>query len=178
MANEDQQKNANTPAEDGDAAEGAEGAEAPKKGLLGNKMVLIGGGVFVVLVVVGIGLYFMLGGSDEPNDELELQSTSKVVMFEVPVITTNLIGTGPGPTRFIKAQMVLELGSEQDKTEVEHLLPRLQDDWQNFLRQMRPEDLEGSLAMQRLKEALQLRANQVLAPVLVRNVLFRELLVQ
>jgi hypothetical protein len=43
---------------------------------------------------------------------------------------------------------------------------------------VRPEDTQGSAAMQRLKEALLLRANQVLAPVVVHNVLFRELLVQ
>lgn len=167
----------NKPAAEGAeaGAEGAEGEAAPKGGLFSNKLVLIGIVIFVLLACAGAAAFFLLGGKEE---EVEIITHgSSVVMYDVPPITTNLL-TGGGPARFLKVKLALELGSEADKVEVEHLLPRLQDDWQNFLRQMRLEDTEGSAAMQRMKEALMLRANQVLAPVLVRNVLFREFLVQ
>lgn len=171
---EEQKKN------DAAAAAPAEGAEgevaAPKKGLFANKWVVIGIAVALVLVVGGAAAFFLLGG-DNADEEVVIDPASAVVMFDVPPISTNLLTNG-GPARFLKAKLALELGTEKDKAEVEKMLPRLQDDWQNFLRQMRPEDTEGSAAMQRLKEALLLRANQVLAPVMVRNVLFRELLVQ
>lgn len=173
---EEQQNAAATPAE-GASAEGGEAAAEPKKGLLGNKMVLIGAGVFILLAIVGVILFFVLGGKGH-EEEVVIDPAAAVVMYDVPPMSVNLLVDSGSPSRFLKAKMALELGSETDKQAVEKMLPRLQDDWQNFLRQMRVEDTEGSAAMQRLKEALLLRANQVLAPVVVRNVLFRELLVQ
>jgi flagellar FliL protein len=172
MADEQKKDAVATPAAEGAPAEGA---EASKKGLFANKMVLIGVVVCLVLAMGGGAAFFLLGA--KKVEEIPLDPAAAIVMFDVPPIATNLLTNG-GPSRFLKVKLALELNGEKDKVEVERMLPRLQDDWQNFLRQMRVEDTEGSAAMQRLKEALLLRANQVLAPVAVRNVLFRELLVQ
>jgi flagellar FliL protein len=164
------------PAADGAApAEGAEGA-APAAG--GKKKILMIAGIaFVVLAILGgAAAFFLLGGEEAPKEDA-LSPNSAVVVYDLPPFTVNLLSDG-GEPHFLKTKLAMELSSEKDKLEVEKLQARVQDDWQNFLRQMRPEDTQGGAAMQAMKEALLLRANQVLAPVVVRNVLFRELLVQ
>lgn len=166
---------AETPA--AEAAPAAGEADVPA-GNGKRKLMLLGGAVFVVLAVAGAAAFFLLGGDDAEPEHAPETAGSGVVMYDVPPFTVNMLDSGGGAQHFLKAKLALELASEPDKVEVEKLLPRLQDDWQNFLRQLRPDDVEGSGAMQRLKEALLLRANQVLAPVVVHNVLFRELLVQ
>lgn len=167
---------AETPAPEGAeaAAEGGEGAPA---GNGKRKMLMMAGiAVLVLAVVGGAAAFFLLGGKSEPKQD-SLAPTNTVVVYDLPPFTINLLGDG-GESHFLKAKLALELANEKDKAEVDKLQARLQDDWQNFLRQMRPEDTHGGAAMQQMKEALLLRANQVVAPVVVRNVLFRELLVQ
>jgi flagellar FliL protein len=61
---------------------------------------------------------------------------------------------------------------------VEANAARLQDDYLQYLRQLRLDDLRGNAGLQHIKEDLLLRATQTLAPVRVKNVLFREVLVQ
>lgn len=180
MADNEQPKDTapEAPATDEVAAGGEEGAEAAAAAGGKRKLMLLGGAVFVVLAVAGAAAFFLLGGDSHDEDIKPIEPGNMVVIYDVPPITVNMLDTAGGADHFLKAKVALELGSEQDKMEVERLLPRLQDDWQNFLRQLRPDDVEGSGAMQRLKEAMMLRANQVLAPVAVHNVLFRELLVQ
>jgi flagellar FliL protein len=61
---------------------------------------------------------------------------------------------------------------------VKQEMPRLQDMLQTYLREMRPEELRGSAGIYRLREELLGRANVVLAPVRVNDVLFTQLLIQ
>ena len=49
---------------------------------------------------------------------------------------------------------------------------------QAFLRELRIEDLEGAAGMYRLREELLRRVSVTAAPAVVRNVLFREMLIQ
>lgn len=177
MADEQQNQQA-APAADAAGAEGAEGAAAPAGG---NKkmMIIIGAAVLVVLIGGGVAGYFLLAGGGDEKHEMtpEELAVSDVVFYDMPPMTVPL-SSEDGGARFLKLKLALELGKASDAQVVEKLLPRLQDDVQNFLRQMRGEDVQGSVAIQRLKEALLLRSNQVLAPVAVRQVLLRELLVQ
>lgn len=160
-----------------DGAAPAEGGEAAPAGGGKKKMLMIAGIAFIILAVVGGAAAFFLMGGDEKPKEDALANANTVVVYDLPPFTVNLLSDG-GEPHFLKAKLAIELANEKDKTEVDKLQARLQDDWQNFLRQLRPEDTQGGAAMQELKEALLLRANQVVAPVVVRNVLFRELLVQ
>jgi flagellar FliL protein len=52
------------------------------------------------------------------------------------------------------------------------------DSFQTHLREMRPEDLDGSAGMYRLKEELLRRINQAVFPAKVDAILFKELLLQ
>ena len=173
---EEEKKDAAAPAA-GSAPDGATPAEGAAPAGKNKMFIIIGVAVGLLLVVGGVGAYFMLGGKKAEEPAASLDPNAAIVVYDVPPFTVNLLPDG-GSEHFLKAKLALELNGEKDKAEADKMVARLQDDWQNFLRQMRPEDTQGSAAMQRLKESLLLRANQVLSPVVAHNVLFRELLVQ
>jgi flagellar FliL protein len=57
-------------------------------------------------------------------------------------------------------------------------MPRLQDLFQTYLREMRPEELRGSAGTYRLREELIARADIAVAPARIQDLLFTEILVQ
>jgi flagellar protein FliL len=61
---------------------------------------------------------------------------------------------------------------------VQLLLPRLIDSFQVYLRELRLEDLRGSAGIYRLREDLLARVNEAAKPVKIKDVLFKEMLVQ
>ena len=88
------------------------------------------------------------------------------------------LASGGSATRYLKLKVNLEVKTEQDLTQLEYMMPRIVDDFQLYLRQLRVEDLNGSSGIYRLKEDLLMRANQAAAPLQISNVLFKEILVQ
>jgi flagellar FliL protein len=61
---------------------------------------------------------------------------------------------------------------------VKQAVPRLQDMFQTYLREMRPEELRGSAGTYRLREELIIRANIAAAPAHITDVLFIQMLIQ
>lgn len=164
------------PAE-GAPAEGGEAAPAPNKKK--KLLLIISGAVAVVGIAVAVGVVFFLGGSKEGGGhEAAATAVPDVAIFDVPELSFNLMSDEASGQRFVKARLAVELANPKDVPAVEKLLPRLQDDWGGFLRQMRVSDLQGSANLQRFKEALLRRANQSLEPVAVKAVYVREILVQ
>ena len=74
--------------------------------------------------------------------------------------------------------MSLELEDPKDIERIESIMPRIIDNFQTHLRELRIEDLKGSAGMYRLREELLARASAAAAPVKVSDVLFKEMLVQ
>jgi len=56
--------------------------------------------------------------------------------------------------------------------------PRFIDQFQMFLRELDLEDIRGAAGLQRVRQELLTRVNTITAPIKVRNVLFKEFLVQ
>ncbi|HBA41668.1 MAG TPA: flagellar basal body protein FliL, partial [Alphaproteobacteria bacterium] len=79
---------------------------------------------------------------------------------------------------FLKLRVSLELDDPEAPLALEPLLPRIIDNFQVFLREMRVEDLRGSAGMIRLKEELLRRVNISVQPIEVQDILFKEMLVQ
>ena len=156
-------------------AEGAEGEAAPAKKKLPILIIAIAAGV--VLLVVGVVIFFVFTKSGEKEEVEPVLGADVGVFLEMPPTTLNMMAD-QGGEHYLKAKLTLEVPDEAAKVTVEAMMPRLQDDLTSFLRTLRPEDVQGSAAVQKLKEALLLRANQVLAPVVVRQVLLTEFLVQ
>ena len=136
----------------------------------------------VVLAGVGAGAWFtgllppLLGGrpAAPPAAEAPLPSRTYV---ELPEMVANL-NAGARRAAFVKLQARLELSRPEDVAAFNVAQPRVVDLFQTYLREMRPEELRGSVGTYRLREQLIARANLAAAPARVMDVLFTELLVQ
>lgn len=96
--------------------------------------------------------------------------------LKVPDLIVNL--TSEGQPRYLRLSVQLELGSEADLKAVEAVLPRVIDQFQTYLRELRIQDLRGSKGMYRLQMELLSRVNAAAAPTEVKDVLFQEILIQ
>ena len=162
---------------EGDAAAAGDG----KKKLL----MMAGIGVAILLIVVGAAVWFFVLRKPSTPDADTVVSGAPAgdikagasVFYDVPEFSLNLAQTGQ-QDHFLRLKVTLELASADEEKQVETNAARLQDDYLQYLRQLRLDDLRGNAGLQRIKEDLLLRASQTLAPVRVKNVLFREVLVQ
>lgn len=99
------------------------------------------------------------------------------VFLAIPPITVNL-NAEDGTPRYLRLTVQLELESEEDMHAVEAIMPRVVDQFQTYLRELRVKDLRGSAGIYRLQMELLWRVNQAAAPVEVKDVLFQEFLIQ
>lgn len=88
------------------------------------------------------------------------------------------LNTGGDRTAFLKIKVSLEIEGAESVLHVEALMPRVVDNFQVYMRELRLEDLGGSAGLFRLKEELLFRVNRAVEPVRVTDILFREMLVQ
>lgn len=173
-----------------EAAEG-EGTE-PKKGfvkkLLGNRKLLIiaGAGTLVVLLALGGGAYFFhFSGSDTPASGTKTADAAppapivppQVAYYDMPDIVVN-IQSADGTPAYLKLSVSLELAAAEQKAGIQVLMPRIVDQFQGYLRELRVDDLRGSASVLRLKEELLRRINVAADPYHVRDVLLKEMIVQ
>lgn len=166
----------------------AEAAPA-KAGLFARipKLALLGGAGALVLALAGAGVWFFVlsgGGGDEhahgkesAHAEAEADQSGPSVFVDLPEMVVNLAGTG-AQTSYLKLRVSLEVGGEEAAKAVEPVTPKVIDQFQLFLRELRVEDLQGSAGTFRLKEELLRRVNAAAEPVKVRDVLFKEMLIQ
>jgi len=169
-------------AKEADKEASAEGAEAaPVKTGFGLRKLLI----FIVLplLVLGAGggaAFFMLSGKDAESKEAEQATAAppkQTVFMDLPDILVNL-NTGGGKSSYLKLKVALELEDAEASKKIEVLMPRVIDNFQVYLREMRADDLSGSAGLYRVKEELLVRVTQAVQPVKVADVLFKEMLVQ
>jgi flagellar FliL protein len=170
--------------EGGAGAENAEAAEegGKKKGKK-KKLMIIGIAAVLLLVLAGGGgaAYFILIKPKQTEAQKQQADASdekgKPVYFSLGDQLVNLSGEGKHPN-FLKVKISLELTDEKDLPVMEAIKPRIIDNFQVYLRELRIEDLRGSAGMYRLREELLMRVTEAAAPVRVRDVLFQEMLVQ
>lgn len=161
------------------AGEGAE-AEAPKKGK--KKLVIIV--AVALLVLIGAGV-FLMGGSGDEEKEHELteeeiaaqELANKPVYYELPEFLVNL-STGGNRVSFLKMSVTLELRDAAAVPVLEANKPRVLDVFNTYLREMRPQDVQGSAGIYRLRDELMSRLNGTVEEGLVKNILFSEIIVQ
>ena len=163
-------------AEEGESEEG-EGAAPAKKPR--KKIVLIAGLALVfVLGCLGgaYGVYMMFDSPTSYSGGGDAKAL-KSIYYTMPEFLVNL-NTGGKQTSFLKTTVVLELSHQTDVPLIEANLPRLFDTLNTYLRELRASDLAGSAGIQRLREEMLLRANQVMSPVKINDILFKEIVVQ
>jgi flagellar FliL protein len=173
------------------SADGAEAAAGePKKGfgkilgLLKNKKVLFIGAPVLLLLLGGGGgaAYFFLLRAPADKGKLAAAAPApiippQVVFSDMDSITVN-IQSSDGTPSYLKLTLSLELDNADEKTALAPLMPRIIDQFQAYLRELRMDDLKGSAGVLRLKEELLRRADVAAAPYRVRDVLLKEMIVQ
>ena len=183
------------PEGDSDAEDG-EGASVKKK--LSPKMLIIAG-VAAVLVLGGggAGAFFLLkpkpdaaaagkaekkekksdkkGEGEKPVGEVR-QGPDGILFYTMPSVVVNM-QTADGRATFLKLKLTLEVPDQATVDQLEPNMPRLQDMFQSFLRELRPEDLQGSQGSYQLRMEIQRRVNLVIAPSKVNAVLIEEMLI-
>ncbi len=165
----------------GDSAE-VLGDDLPRKKFSGKKMVLFVVLPVVLLIIAGAGLYFsgILNKKEEkPVEEPkpEEKESAVPVFYDVPDMLINLNTTGRRPT-FLKISISLQIARDSDRAELDRIMPRIIDNFQVYLRELRLEDLRGSAGMYRLREELLTRVVAAAQPVRIKDVLFKEMLIQ
>ncbi len=101
----------------------------------------------------------------------------KPIFVDMPDIVANLNAPGRGSS-YIKLPSKLEVARAADARALQDAMPRLQDLFTTYLREVRPEELRGSAGTYRLREELMARASLAAPPAQVTDVLFVELLLQ
>ncbi len=161
------------------AAEEGDAKEPRRRALSGKKLVLFVILPLVLLLVIGGGgAYFFLGKKkEEPKVEDQPQQAKALVYYNLPEILVNLNAAGRRSS-FLKMTISLELENATDIPRIQAVMPRIVDNMQAYLRELRAEDLRGSAGLFRLREELLARVNAAAQPAKVNDVLFQEVLVQ
>lgn len=193
-----------TPPAEGE--EGAEGEAPAKKKMSGKKLVLFiilpavlvlgGGGAAAYLLLFnkggeqhaeaneghgkGKGEHGEAEGAGEavpgPNGTTIMHGDN-VVFVTLPEMLVNI--TGPeGRPAYLKLKLTLEAPDDETVAALGEHIPRVTDQFNGFLREMRTDDLSGSAGAYRLRLELLRRVNLVIAPLQVNAVLIEEMLVQ
>lgn len=190
-------------APEGEAVEGedAEGAK-PKKKLSMKLMLIAGAGALVVLGGGGGAAFIFLkpkpdaahaekGGHEKKPKKGEKKKEGKegkegasavregpdgVLFYTLPDVVVNM-QTADGRPTFLKLKLTLEMPDQETVDALEPNMPRLQDMFQTFLRELRPEDLSGSQGSYQLRMEILRRVNLVIAPSKANAVLIEEMLI-
>jgi flagellar protein FliL len=187
------------PEGEGEGGEGAAEGEAPaKKKLAGKTLVL-----FIILPALlllgggGAAAYFLFFAGKPPAQEASAEGHGKrkveshekidnpavsegedgVYYYALPEMLVN-ITSGDGRPVYLKLKLTLEAPDADVVKAVEPQLPRVTDQFQAFLRELRVDDLAGSAGAYRLRLELLRRVNLALAPAQINAVLIEEMLVQ
>ena len=192
------------PAPEGE--EGAAEGEAPAK-KKPPMMIIIAAAAAVVLIGGGVTTFLLLKPKPEASAEKGHEKPKKkekkeekkegekgkdgaaaagapvikegpdgVVFYTLPDIVVNM-QAADGRSTFLKLKLTFELPDEETAENLTPNLPRLQDMFQTFLRELRPEDLNGSQGSYQLRAELLRRVNLVAAPSKVNAVLIEEMLI-
>lgn len=184
-----------------EAADGEEGEGAPAKKKLPMKLMLIAGAAALVVLGGGGGAAFIFlkpkpdaahaakakksekKGKDEKGKKDDkggpgqvTEGPDGVLYYTMPDVVVNM-QTADGRPTFLKLKLTLELPDQATVDTLDPNMPRLQDMFQTFLRELRPEDLSGSQGSYQLRMEILRRVNLVIAPSKANAVLIEEMLI-
>ncbi|MDB5450897.1 MAG: fliL [Phenylobacterium sp.] len=189
------------PAED--VAEGDDDADGAPKKKLSLKLMLIAGAAALVIVGGGGTAAFIVlkpkpdaahadkahgakkkkGKDEKAKDDKGKAGGAQVregpdgvLFYTMPDVVVNM-QTADGRPTFLKLKLTLELPDQETVDALDPNMPRLQDMFQTFLRELRPEDLSGSQGSYQLRMEILRRVNLVIAPSKANAVLIEEMLI-
>lgn len=186
---EEEEKQESPEEADGGGEDGEEGEEGEGK-KKGSKLKLIIIAVTVVVVVAVPAVLYLTGFFEkEQNENVRIEPVEgeeavgegavveHSVYYDMEEFIVNL-NVGSKRPSFLKMTVSLELAGESQIPRIEEKMPRIRDNFQIYLRELRQEDLQGSAGLYRLREELLLRINKIVYPAKINDILFKEILVQ
>lgn len=116
-----------------------------------------------------------------PNAENNNQSTAKAPApsnnyIELNPIIVNLLDANSKQS-YLKLTLTLQLSTDKDIGTVEGKIPVIIDTLQTFGSELRAHDLSGTGNIILLKEELLKRINKIVYPVVISDVLFKEMII-
>ena len=169
-----------------------EGEDSPpkKKRSIKKLLIFIGAPIILIIILVVVAFFLGLGPfGDKEKDNAE-EETEEVVkaeppptFFELPEIRVNL-NTDNNSLTYLKVIVSLELSSdlpevmEERNAKLQALMPRVIDNLQIYMRELRLDDINGSAGIFRLKQELLSRINRAVQPIEVRDILFSEFVIE
>jgi flagellar FliL protein len=191
---------------EGEGGEGAEGEAKPKKKLSGKNLILFIVLPAILVLGAGGGAAFMLlskpageqhaeaeagghgkakGGHGEEAEAEPIPGPNGttisygegVVYVGLPDLLVNITAADGRPA-YLKLKLTLEAPDQEAVDALTPEIPRVSDQFNAFLREMRTDDLSGSAGAYRLRLELLRRVNLVVAPSQINAVLIEEMLVQ
>jgi flagellar FliL protein len=165
------------PASAEDELDVPDASAAPPKKRGSKKLIIITIlGALALLLGVAAGLHFMgmLGGNKAAPSSVAKEK--EYAYLDLPGIVVNISST-PGQ-KFLHLVVSLELDSAGDVDKIKLVMPRVIDQFQVYLRELRLEDIKGASGMHRMHEELLTKINEAVAPIVVSDILFKEVGIQ
>lgn len=160
--------------EEGEVAKGAPAGGGKKK-----LIIMAAAALLVLGGAGGGGWWFFLRKKPDAHADAAHAGPKKVAFVELKDMMVNLAqAQGVDRQSFLKMKIALEVADPKLATEIQPLLPRIEDTFQVYIRELRVSELEGSSAVVRLKEELLKRANIAVYPAKIDAILFKEILMQ
>lgn len=160
-------------------AEGEGGeADAPKGS---RKKLIIVAAAALILVGGGGGGFLAMRkkASAGEHGAATAEARKPAVFLDVRDMIVNLSPEpGQDKAHFLKLRVALELKDAGVEAEVKPLMPRVEDAFQVYTRELRASDITGSAGLYRLREELLRRVNIAIHPARAEAVLFKDLVVQ
>jgi flagellar FliL protein len=133
------------------------------------------------LLIAGAGGFLVFSGIVKlpflTHAKARQAAAPQMQFIKMPELVANL-DAGADADSYAKMQAELEVTDAVSAAAVTTPMPAIIDLFQSYLRTMQPGDLQGAEGLYRLREALLARANVIVAPASVQDVLFIELIVQ
>ena len=139
----------------------------------GRKKMLLTAMAVLLAIAIGGGAYVWKA---KHHGAPKVVAVASPYNLPIPPMMATLDGDS-GHASYVRVTAQLQLASEQDADAVRSRLPQVEDLFQTYLHDTRPDELAGS-GIYRLREALFAQISNVLAPIPVRDLFFTELLVQ
>lgn len=136
------------------------------------------------LVILSLFIvYFLLQLADfvKSGDVAEEKSKggeerTVVSYLDLSPMVVALLPSSNDRQNYLKLQITLQLKSDKDSKDIQEMFPVVLDTLQMFLKELRVIDLEGSGSSLYIKEELIKRINKITDPIVVDDVLIKEML--
>lgn len=166
----------------GDAASSPDGLESEDTKPKSKKAKIILIILALVIAGVGSGTFFFLKKKQQAEAEAKLKAEQasaapELIFHDLDEIIVNLNTEGKNVS-FMKLKVTFELEGKNNLDTVVKMSPRIRDVMQIYLRELRPSDLQGSVGVYRLRDEILLRINKVIYPAQVKDILFKDIVVQ